>query len=103
MPGKIVINTSVGCNNQLKQAEAGCKLGINDWANKTTKKAGMLLMDGGQSKTNRPNSHPSNPIHKATEAESSTHSPPTSISENTETPETAAVATQVVTLTKQIK
>ena len=28
-------------------------------------------MDGGQSKNNRPNSHPSNPIHKAAEAESS--------------------------------
>ena len=30
-----------------------------------TKKAALQLMDGGPSKINPPNSHPSNPIHKA--------------------------------------
>ena len=66
----MVIDTEsvVGYNNRLKQAEAGFKLGINDWANKETEKAGLPHMDGGPPKFNPPNSHPSNPIHKATEA-----------------------------------
>ena len=41
------------------------KLGINNDVNLGTKKAGLQLMDGGPSKINPPNSHPSNPIHKA--------------------------------------
>ena len=41
------------------------KLGINNDVNSGTKKAALQLMEGGQSKINTPNSHPSNPIHKA--------------------------------------
>jgi len=36
--------------------------------NTDTKKSALQLMDGGPSKVNPPNSHPSNPIHKATMA-----------------------------------
>ena len=59
----MVINTGsiVGYNNALKQAKAGMKLDVN----LGTKKAALQLMDGGPSKINPPNSHPSNPIHKA--------------------------------------
>ena len=72
MPGNIVINTesTVDYNNQLKQATQGMKLGLNDSANTETKKVALRLMDGGPSKVNPPNSHPSNPIHKAATAES---------------------------------
>ena len=55
----------MGYNNALKQAKAGMKLGINNDINLGTKKAALQLMDGGPSKINPPNSHPSNPIHKA--------------------------------------
>ena len=67
MPARMVINTEsiVGYNNKLKQAKAGMKLGINSDVNLGTKKAALQLMDGGPSKINPPNSHPSNPIHKA--------------------------------------
>ena len=67
MPARMIINTEsiVGYNNKLKQAKAGMKLCINNDVNLGTKKAGLLLMDGGPSKINPPNSHPSNPIHKA--------------------------------------
>ena len=67
MPTRMVINTGsiVGYNNALKQAKAGMKLGINNDVNLGTKKAALQLMDGGPSKINPPNSHPSNPIHKA--------------------------------------
>ena len=41
------------------------KLGVNNDVNLGTKKAALQLMDGGPSKINLPNSHPSNPIHKA--------------------------------------
>ena len=41
------------------------KLGVNNDVNLGTKKAALQLMDGGPSKINPPNSHPSNPIHKA--------------------------------------
>ena len=66
MPGNMVINTesTIGYNNQLKQATHGMKLGLNDSVNTETKKAALRPMDGGQSKINPPNSHPSNPIHK---------------------------------------
>ena len=66
MPARMIINTEsvVGYNNKLKQAEAGMKLGINNDVNLETKKAALQLMDGGPSKSNPPNSHPSNPIHK---------------------------------------
>ena len=67
MPARMIINTEsiVGYNNKLKQAQAGMKLGVNNSVNLETKKAALQLMDGGQSKINPPNSHPSNPIHKA--------------------------------------
>ena len=67
MPARMVINTEsiVGYNNKLKQAITGMKLGINNDVNLGTKKAGLLVIDGGPSKINPPNSHPSNPIHKA--------------------------------------
>ena len=41
------------------------KLGINNDVNLGTKKAALQVMDGGRSKINPPNSHPSNLIHKA--------------------------------------
>ena len=41
------------------------KLGVNNGVNLGTKKAALQLMDGGPTKINPPNSHPSNPIHKA--------------------------------------
>jgi len=68
----MIINTAstVGYNNKLKQAVSGMKLGVNNEVNPETKKAALKLMAGGPSKINPPNSHPSNPIHKATTAES---------------------------------
>ena len=67
MPARMIINTesTVGYNNKLKQAAPGMKLGVNNDVNPGTKKVGLQLMDGGPSKINPPNSHPSNPIHKA--------------------------------------
>ena len=72
MPARMLINTesTAGYNNQLKQAVQGMKLGINNGVNTSTKKAALQLMAGGKSKINPPNSHPSNPIHKAATAES---------------------------------
>ena len=66
MPARMVINTqsTIGYNNQLKQALPGMKLGVNNEVNTSTKKAALKLMAGGSSKINPPNSHPSNPIHK---------------------------------------
>ena len=46
------------------------KLGINNGVNTGTKKSGLQHMAGGKSKINPPNSHPSNPIHKAVTEES---------------------------------
>ena len=67
MPARMIINTEsiVGYNNKLKQAQAGMKLGVKNDVNLGTKKAALQLMVGGPSKINPPNSHPSNPIHKA--------------------------------------
>ena len=67
MPARMIINTEsvVGYNNKLMQAQAGMKLGVNNDVNLGTKKSALQLMDGGPSKINPPNSHPSNPIHKA--------------------------------------
>ena len=67
MPARMIINTEgiVGYNNKLKQAKGGMKLGVNNDVNLGTKKAALQLMDGGPSKINPPNSHPSNPIYKA--------------------------------------
>ena len=66
MPARMIINTesTVGNNNKLMQGKAGMKLGINNDVNSGTKKTALQLMDGGPSKINPPNSHPSNPIHK---------------------------------------
>ena len=70
MPARMIINTesTVGYNNKLKQAAAGMKLGVNNDVNPGTKKRGVIHMEGGPSKINPPNSHPSNPIHKAARA-----------------------------------
>jgi len=67
MPANMIINTAsvVGYNNKLKRAVAGTKLGVNNTLNTETKKSALHLMDGEPSKVNPPNSHPSNPIHKA--------------------------------------
>ena len=67
MPSRMIINTEsiVGYNNKLKQAKVGMKLGVNNDINLRTKKAALQLMDGGPSKINPSNSHPSNPIHKS--------------------------------------
>jgi len=72
MPVQMIINTesTVGYNNKLKQAVSGMKLGVSNEVNPETKKAALKLMAGGPSKINQPNSHPSNPIHKAATAES---------------------------------
>ena len=86
MPARMVINTGsiVGYNNALKQAKAGMKLGINNDVNLGTKKAALQLMDGGPSKINPPNSHPSNPIHKAAMA---AQSPKPALKKSDEAPE----------------
>jgi len=65
MPSNLVINThsTVGYNNFLKKANAEMKLGVKS-VNSDMKKVGVKLMNGGPSKINRPNSHPSNPIHR---------------------------------------
>ena len=67
MPARMVINTGsiVGYNNKLKQASAGMKLGINNDVNLGTKKSGTAAYGRRSIKNNPPNSHPSNPIHKA--------------------------------------
>ena len=66
MPSHMILNTGsvVGYNNQLKQAGPGMKLGVNN-DQSGHKKSALHLMGGGPSKINVPNSHPSNPIHKA--------------------------------------
>ena len=64
------------------------KLGINNEVNLETKKAALQLMDGGPSKINPPNSHPSNPIHKAAMAAQSprqTSAPKEKVSEDKQT------------------
>ena len=65
MPANMIINTAsvVGYNNKLKQAVSGTKLGLNNELNTETKKSALQMMAGHQK--NPPNSHPSNPIHKA--------------------------------------
>ena len=66
MPSRMVINTEsiVGYNNMLMTAKPGMKLGVNNDVNRETQKASLRLMDGGPTKINPPDSHPSNPIHK---------------------------------------
>ena len=97
MPSRMIINTesTVGYNNQLKQATQGMKLGANDNVNTGTKKVGFTHMEGGPPKTNRPTSHPSNPIHKAAVAaqsgKSSTPEDPPSESSPVTPPETPKI------------
>jgi len=71
MLAQMIINTAstVCYNNKLKQAVSGMKFGVNNELNPGTK-SWVKLMAGGPSKINHPNSHPSNPIHKAATAES---------------------------------
>ena len=66
-----LINTAsvVGYNNNLKQAVSRTKLGVNNGLNTDTKKSALKLMEGGPSKINPPNSHPSNAVHKAATAD----------------------------------
>ena len=49
MPARMIINTesTVGCNNKLKEASRGMKLSINNDVNPGTKKAALQLMEGG--------------------------------------------------------
>ena len=62
MPARKVINTesTIGYNNQLKQATPGMKLGVNDEVNTNTKKVVFAHMEGVPQKINRPTNHPSN-------------------------------------------
>ena len=55
MPGQMVINTEsvVGYNNQLKQAGAKMKLGINNEVNKGTKKWASPTWQGKNQKSTR--------------------------------------------------
>ena len=90
MPARMIINTesTIVYNNKLKQAKAGMKLRINNDVNSETKKSALQLMDGGPSKINPPNSHPSNPIHKAAMAAQSsrkTLAPKETVTETKET------------------
>ena len=92
---KMVINTesTVGCNNKLKQAVPGMRLGVNNEVNPDTKKVGVALMEGGPSKIKRqigskrtPNTGPvhsnTGPVYSNTEP---VHSNPEPIHSNTET------------------
>ena len=96
MPARMIINTEsiVGYNNKLKQAKAGMKLGVNNDVNLGTKKSALQLMDGGPSKINPPNSHPSNPIHKAAMVAQSPH--PDTATQSPQTKETPPDTPQTV-------
>ena len=67
MPTRMVINTErvAGYKNKIMQPTPDIKLGINNDVNTDKKTVGLRLMDGGPLKINPPNSHSSNPIHKA--------------------------------------
>ena len=101
MPGNMIINTesTIGYNNQLKQAVQGMKLGINNEVNTSTKKAGLQLMAGGKSKINPPNSHPSNPIHKAATATATAPKPAVQTQTQTQKEPTQTVQTEEPTPT----
>ena len=73
MPSNLVLNTqgTVGYNNNLKKANGDMKLGVNSEVNLDMKKVGVKLMNGGPSKIDRPTSHPSNPIHRQVNKQSS--------------------------------
>ena len=83
----------MGYNNNLRRSTDDMKLGVNNQVNQDTKKASLKLMEGGPSKVNPPNSHPSNPIHKqATEAQGIAK--PTPATPVTPTPKPAQPVTQ---------
>ena len=95
LPARMIINTEsiVGYNNNLRRSTDDMKLGVNNQVNQDTKKASLKLMEGGPSKVNPPNSHPSNPIHKqATEAQGIAK--PTPAPPPTPTPKPAQPVTQ---------
>ena len=52
MPSRMIINvdSTAGYNNELKQAVAGMKLGMNNSVNQETKRVGVKLIGGGGSK-----------------------------------------------------
>ena len=52
MPARMIINTesTVGCNNKLKQAVSGMKLGVNNEVNPDTKKSSAQADAGGPTK-----------------------------------------------------
>jgi len=60
MPSDLQMKTesTVGYNNNLRNASADMKLGVNS-VNQDMKRVGVVLMDGGQSKIKRPTGHPS--------------------------------------------
>ena len=60
MPAQMIIDTAstIGYNNNLKQAVSGLKLGVNNEVNPDTTKAALKLMAGGPSKIN-PSQQPS--------------------------------------------
>ena len=66
LPSQMVIikESIVGYNNNLRKVTDDMKLGVNSDVNQGTKKAALRNLDGRPPKTNPPNSHPSNPIHK---------------------------------------
>ena len=97
LPARMIINTEsiVGYNNNLRRATDDMKLGVNNQVNQGTKKASLKLMEGGPSKINPPNSHPSNPIHKqATEAQGIAKPKPQPAIPTTPTPKPAQLVTQ---------
>ena len=66
MPSHMAINTerTVAYNNKLRQATPNINLWFEQWRKQRDKKSGVTPHGGGPSKTNPPNNHPSNPIHK---------------------------------------
>ena len=74
------------------------KFGINNDVNSGTKKADLQLMEGGPSKINALNSHPSNPIHKAAMA---TQSPRPALQKNDEPISEKAPKGEIETLSEK--
>ena len=103
MPSRMVINTEsiVGYNNMLVISDEIMKLGVNNNVNRDSHKASLKLMGGGPSKTEPPNSHPSNPIHKkATEAQGLAEKKKPTQTPVTSTPATYTTITQPTKTTK---
>ena len=97
LPSRMIINTEsvVGYNNNLRRATDDMKLGVNNQVNQGTHKASLKLMDGGPSKVNPPNSHPSNTIHKqAVQAQGQVSTPTTGQVSTPTPPPQATTGTQ---------